>query len=254
MELGREDEFGADDVRRTGGGVFNESEGGGEASENGGGQEVSQVDAPTVSNTSMGSETRAGNDAKKENNRNSVDKSFQETKLPQTFVVKYLGKRDATGLWGIKHTRKPVDDMVAAAKTMKPGQSLPFLSLIVSEKGVEVKEMPQNVNKNFTSGLFNIEVISYGVQDLVYTRVFAMIVVQEGNIKDVHPFECHAFVCDSRQNARRLTFSLASGFQEFSKRVSNVKKKPKKFAIDLRSPEEIEAELTGLEAGDETEA
>ena len=40
----------------------------------------------------------------------------EEVKLPQYFQVKYLGKRDAKGLWGIKHTRKPVDDMVTAAR------------------------------------------------------------------------------------------------------------------------------------------
>lgn len=40
----------------------------------------------------------------------------EDIKLPQTFQVKYLGKRDARGLWGIKHTRKPVDEMVAAAR------------------------------------------------------------------------------------------------------------------------------------------
>ena len=34
----------------------------------------------------------------------------------QEFVVKYLGKREARGLWGIKHTRKPVDDMVGLAR------------------------------------------------------------------------------------------------------------------------------------------
>ena len=28
-----------------------------------------------------------------------------------------------------------------------------------------------------------------------------------------HPFECLAFVCDSRQTARRLTFALANAFQ-----------------------------------------
>ncbi len=40
----------------------------------------------------------------------------EEIKLPQTFMVKYIGKREARGLWGIKNTRKPVDEMVAAAK------------------------------------------------------------------------------------------------------------------------------------------
>ncbi|XP_068239304.1 low density lipoprotein receptor adapter protein 1-like isoform X1 [Palaemon carinicauda] len=167
--------------------------------------------------------------------------------LPQEFVVKYLGRRDAGGLWGIKHTRKPVDEMVAKAKEMKAGETLPFLKMTVSEKGVNIAEMPQNVNKNFEGGFYNIDVISYGVQDLVYTRVFAMIVVKEDatSLKSQHPFQCHAFVCDSRHNARKLTFALAQAFQQFSKEVKNNKssKKPKKFAIDLRSPEEIEVDL-----------
>ncbi|CAL4103999.1 unnamed protein product [Meganyctiphanes norvegica] len=165
--------------------------------------------------------------------------------LPQEFVVKYLGKREAGGLWGIKHTRKPVDDMVSQAKEMKPGEQLPYLKMTISDKGVNISEMPQNVNKNFEGGFYSIDVISYGVQDLVYTRVFAMILVSEdASFKNYHPFLCHAFVCDSRHNARRLTFSLAQAFQKFSKEVKGSKqKKPKKFAIDLRSPEEIEADL-----------
>lgn len=179
----------------------------------------------------------------KDNNKDPCER----LPLPQEFVVKYLGRRDAGGLWGIKHTRKPVDEMVAEAKDMKAGETLPFLKMTVSEKGVNISEMPLNVNKNFEGGFYNIDVISYGVQDLVYTRVFAMIVVKEDatNLKSQHPFQCHAFVCDSRHNARKLTFALAQAFQQFSKEVKNNKtsKKPKKFAIDLRSPEEIEVDL-----------
>ncbi|XP_050727616.1 low density lipoprotein receptor adapter protein 1-B-like isoform X2 [Eriocheir sinensis] len=167
--------------------------------------------------------------------------------LPQEFIVKYLGHRDTGGLWGIKHTREPVNDMVARAKAMKAGETLPFLKMTVSEKGVNIAEMPQNANKNFEGGFYNIDVISYGVQDLVYTRVFAMIVVrEEASLQSQHhPFQCHAFVCDSRNNARKLTFALAQAFQQFSKEVKGNKanKKPKKFAIDLRSPEEIEVDL-----------
>lgn len=131
---------------------------------------------------------------------------------------------------------------------MKAGTPLPFLQLHVSEKGVKVSGAPQNLNKNFESGLYPIDSISYGVQDLVYTRVFAMIVVNDGSVEaapaPAHPFECYAFVCDSRHNARKLTFALANAFQEFSKTVKNTeKKKPKKFAIDLRTPEEIKEDL-----------
>lgn len=128
--------------------------------------------------------------------------------------------------------------------------------------------MPQNINPNYPNGKFAIESISYGVQDLVYTRVFAMIVVRtdkgQSEVKlsqlvnqtngaggTALPFRCHAFVCDSRQTARRLTYSLASAFEIFSKKVAAGKisaPKPKKFAIDLRPSEEIEAELQDSEA------
>lgn len=165
--------------------------------------------------------------------------------IPQTFVVKYLGRRDAKGLWGIKHTRKPVDQMVKCAKGLKTGDMLPFLKLEVSLAGVTISEMPQNTNRNYISGLIPIETISYGVQDLVYTRVFAMIVVSEFKYPaERHPFECHGFVCGSRQNATSLTLSLAKAFKEFSKGPT-VSVKSKKFAIDLRPQCESNNDING---------
>lgn len=58
-----------------------------------------------------------------------------------------------------QHTRRPVDDMVAAAKELKPGETLPFLKLEVSERGVNILEMPKNINKNFDGGFYPIEII-----------------------------------------------------------------------------------------------
>ncbi|KAG8222917.1 hypothetical protein J437_LFUL000211 [Ladona fulva] len=70
-----------------------------------------------------------------------------------------------------------------------------------------------------------------------------------------HPFQCHAFVCDSKNSARRLTYVLAAAFQEYSQYLKEqeanmgdseaVKRKRaiKKFAIDLRTPEQIEQDL-----------
>ena len=96
-------------------------------------------------------------------------------------------------------------------RSLKPGTTLPFLQMKVTETGVELASTKQNMNKNFDSGPFAIDCISYGVQDLVYTRVFAMIVVRDavpsspgGNeaansmANYRNPFECYAFVCDSR--------------------------------------------------------
>jgi len=56
--------------------------------------------------------------------------------------VKYLGRRDARGLWGIKHTRRPVDAMVAAAKNATTsGIILPLVRLSISQDGVSLIEI-----------------------------------------------------------------------------------------------------------------
>ena len=38
--------------------------------------------------------------------------AFKVDSLPQSFIVKYVGSRPAGGLWGIQHTRAPVDSLV----------------------------------------------------------------------------------------------------------------------------------------------
>jgi hypothetical protein len=161
--------------------------------------------------------------------------------------------------------------MVSEAKHMlstTADKTLPLLKLEVTEDGILVGPMPQNINPKFPQGKFAIETISYGVQDLVYTRVFAMIVVKAdsegGKLKLAElskkaassdgtslPFRCHAFVTDTRETARNLTYALAEAFTRFSLQVSSGKIKvetPKKFAIDLRPPDEIQAELQDSEA------
>ena len=110
--------------------------------------------------------------------------------------------------------------------------------------------------RSFHFRYFPIETISYGVQDLIYTRVFAIIVVKDStdDYSLQSPFECHAFVCDSRQSARKLTYTLAAAFQEYSRKLKTFKTRASKkvgladnahqrFAIDLRTPEEIASEL-----------
>jgi hypothetical protein len=186
----------------------------------------------------------------------------KEDELPQSFEVKYLGQRDARGLWGIKHTRRPVDDMVNAAKNLKAGTVLPMLNLIVSKQGVSLAQAQKKVEHLLK--FFPIDTISYGVQDVVYTRVFAMIIVREiGDLQGEHPFECHAFVCESRNSTKKLTYALASAFSEYSKLVKSRSgdgdgkdaraTAKKKFAIDLRSPEEIAAEMNSPQ-GEDSEA
>ncbi|XP_059470394.1 uncharacterized protein LOC132193630 [Neocloeon triangulifer] len=174
--------------------------------------------------------------------------------LPQVFQVKYLGRKEARGLWGIKHTRRPVDTLVAAAKNATgSGVILPLVRLSVSKEGVSLSEITLNKrDNNQPAAFYPIDTISYGVQDLVYTRVFSMIVVREtAELRGQHPFECHAYVCDSRNHARRLTYALAAAFTEYSRAVraasggslEGVGKRSRKFAIDLRTPEQMEKDL-----------
>lgn len=294
-----------------------------------------------------------------------------EHDLPQVFILKFLGWEEAKGLWGIKHTRQPVDKMVNTAKSKE--LALPFVQLKVTKEGVFIsplhcrsaavqqlqqhkdsanlshrcaEQVPpselqlmrkQNNGKNgnfvqndllgtlkmswlemrtsFQSSrkgrnlknvtcevtsdvtrmeptekvklveeknlslckeksqtdktdgttktegqqgqqgqqgppstdlilldrfkrhnwqatgscFFGIDSISYGVQDLVFTRVFSMIVVSEQN-QDCHvPFTCHAFVCESRSTARKLTYCLAAAFQVRQLRFQKNSKKSKKL-------------------------
>ncbi|XP_031781343.1 uncharacterized protein LOC100120638 isoform X2 [Nasonia vitripennis] len=181
----------------------------------------------------------------------SVDSNVFEgsSDLPQVFQVKYLGSHDARGLWGIKHTRKPVDNMVAAAKSLPSGTFLPFIKLVISEDGVGLLPIGKKRGDSI-SRIYPIESISYGVQDLVYTRVFSMIVVRETeDFRRMSPFECHGFVCESKHHARQMTYALAAAFQIYSQHVKGRSIDPAKswskgFAIELRNPNELEADYT----------
>ncbi|KAI4495829.1 hypothetical protein M0802_008235 [Mischocyttarus mexicanus] len=203
----------------------------------------------------LSSSTEKKNDLITKLSRLSIDNNVFEgsTDLPQVFQVKYLGSHDARGLWGIKHTRQPVDNMVASAKALPTNTMLPLIKLVVSEEGVALLPLDKRKQETNSARMYPIENISYGVQDLVYTRVFSMIVVREtDNFRRVSPFECHGFVCESKHHARQLTYALANAFEIYSRNVkiqdkvnseNVVSNSKKRFAIDLRSPEEIEADL-----------
>ncbi|KAH0946745.1 hypothetical protein HN011_006472 [Eciton burchellii] len=214
---------------------------------------------PKVQSEEMRKEKKsASSDDKKKDlvlklSRLSIDDNVFEgsTDLPQVFQVKYLGSHDARGLWGIKHTRRPVDNMVSAAKALPTNTMLPLIKLVISQEGVALLPLDKRKQDASLSRMYPIETISYGVQDLVYTRVFSMIVVRETeNFRRMSPFECHGFVCESKYYARQLTYALATAFEIYSKTVKAQEKlaqvtgTKKRFAIDLRSPEEIEADLT----------
>jgi len=66
---------------------------------------------------------------------------------------------------------------VGVAKNLPPNKVLPNCDLKVSTSGVQLEIISPKASINNWS--YPIDTISYGVQDLVYTRVFAMIVVKD---------------------------------------------------------------------------
>lgn len=137
----------------------------------------------------------------------------------------------------MKHTRKPVDNLVTKAKSSN--LPLPSVRLQITKDGMNFMEITdkKSIGKPIS---FTVDIISYGVQDLVYTRVFSIIVVVDEYLRTGVPFECHSFVCDSRDEARKLTYCLAAAFQDYGRRMKleGQERPVKKFAIDLRTPEE----------------
>lgn len=59
--------------------------------------------------------------------------------LPQCFHVRYLGFRSAQGLWGIKYTRNPVDDMVANVKACQ--EKLHLMKFFVKKNGCKLESV-----------------------------------------------------------------------------------------------------------------
>uniref|UniRef100_A0A182FLD9 Uncharacterized protein n=1 Tax=Anopheles albimanus TaxID=7167 RepID=A0A182FLD9_ANOAL len=73
---------------------------------------------------------------------------------------------------------------------LSPNRILLFCNLIVSLDGMKIES---TTSKLSSMSNFAIDTISYGVQDLVYSRVLAMIVMKENcNLKEKNPFDVHA--------------------------------------------------------------
>ncbi|XP_022653713.1 uncharacterized protein LOC111273178 [Varroa jacobsoni] len=142
-----------------------------------------------------------------------------------TVVTRHLGSRATSGLWGLRHTRSPVDELVEAAR--RPQCQPRLVRLSVSPRGVSLTEIGPVVSEE---EFYPIECISYGVQDVSYAKIVAMIIVS-----DKGPFECHAFVCESKDSARRLTLTLAAAFREYGGRKADHKRDAKRRnVVDLK--------------------
>ncbi|BFZ22290.1 hypothetical protein BsWGS_25328 [Bradybaena similaris] len=162
-------------------------------------------------------------------------------RLPQVFVVKYLGHRDITGASGLHHVRKPVDEMVQQIRTKldaKEELNLPLLYVIISPKGLDLREHRSNKVKGTAPlGLIPISFISYGVQDIKYWRVFTCIIIKAISWQ-TRSATCHAFLCDSSHNGRKMALSLGAAFNQYSKKLE-ADGASSNFKVELRPPDEL---------------
>lgn len=151
-------------------------------------------------------------------------------KLPQGFIVKYMGKRLTKGMWGSKHTRVVVEDVVDSISRMPKSEDLPLVNLDVYYQGLEMRPHSKNKIRSFKPVQIPIQFISYGIQDTVYPRVFCFIMVKEMSSQE-RSLECHVYACDSNKNARRIASCLATAFQAYAK---HLKGSAAKFSVDIQ--------------------
>lgn len=170
-------------------------------------------------------------------NSESIEKTIPNLpELPQGFIVKYMGKRPTKGLWGSKHTRGVVEELVDSIAQMPKGDDLPLVNLDVHYQGLAMRPHSKNKIKSFKPVQIPIQFISYGVQDAGYPRVFSFIMVKEiSSQKKV--MECHVYVCDAANNCKQLAACLAVAFQIYSDNMES--NGMLRFSIDVNMvPEE----------------
>ncbi|KAL4228993.1 hypothetical protein ACF0H5_012032 [Mactra antiquata] len=166
-------------------------------------------------------------------------------RLPVYFVAKYIGSMETKGVFGLEHVRGPVDELVGKVKDdliSMDRVELPLCYVVFSSKGIDMREHPSNKMKDkIPFGLHPIDFISYGVQDMKYWRVFSFIVVNELGYKKKKT-ECHAFIADSTQNARKMALALAACFSVYKKKLK-AEGKTHNFQVELRPPDELAGDL-----------
>lgn len=166
-------------------------------------------------------------------------------RLPIYFVAKYIGHMETKGVYGLEHVRGPVDEFISKVKddlVSMDRVELPLCYVVFSSKGIDVREHPSNkVNQGVNFGLHPIDFISYGVQDMKYWRVFTFIVVNELGYNKKKT-ECHAFIADSTQNARKMALALGACFSVYKKKLK-AEGKVHNFQVELRPPDELAGDL-----------
>lgn len=155
-----------------------------------------------------------------------------EIGLPQTFIVKYMGKKPAKGYGGAKYTQTPVEEVIEAVNQLPKGSDLPLVKLEVTLDGLNMAPHKRNKVKTFESVSIPIQFISYGAQDQNYPRVFCFIMVREMSARS-KKLDCHVYACDSSKSARKLAGLLALAFGLYQEQNEG---KPSVFGSSLKPP------------------
>ena len=92
-------------------------------------------------------------------------------------------------------------------------------------------------------GVMPIDFISYGVQDIKYWRVFTCIVVRELSARS-RTATCHAFLCDSSHNGRKMALALGAAFNVYSSKLKSAGKMHN-FQVELRPPDQLADAVDG---------
>ena len=172
-----------------------------------------------------------------------IEEEPQLPTLPQGFVVKYMGKRETKGMWGSKYTRAVIEDVVDAISKMPKNEDLPLVNLDVYYQGLDMRPHSKNKIKSFKPVRIPIQFISYGIQDIVFPRIFCFIMVKEMSSQK-KSMECHVYVCDTSKNAKQISSCLAVAFEAYTR---HLKGGTAKFAVDVQMNHDDSADKVSLE-------
>ena len=158
--------------------------------------------------------------------------------LPQHFVTKYLGKSKCRGLRGLENIRHPIDRMVRQVTGSDASVELPLIQISVWPKGLQAIVHPKSKNKQFEPFYLPIDFISFCAEHGIYQKIVGLICVSQIG-PTATKTECHAYICHSPLEARKLTVSMATAFKQYGESMAG---NEVKFKLDLRPREEQESE------------
>lgn len=135
-----------------------------------------------------------------------------------------------------------MDLLVETAKSSRQNLSQVELKVIID--GLEITQLIKD--KDSVTVSYKIETITYGVQDVNFSRIFCIIITRpEAKIDE--QYMLHAFVCPSKHVARQITFALGAAFKHLaetmkSKAEANKLKQTIQLSKDTEDSDDSEAD------------